>query len=325
MRTPDARPGVESAVKAGSPRIPGSATAGTPSDATAVTRPGASTARQQRPHAAQRGADDRDAFQVERVEQRRELRNRVLAQRSPRVVKRVAEPEPRQVEGDQPVAGEMGQQRRPGRRAHAAAVHEQNRRTIARLEHTNSKRRISQADASTRDLDRARVKQPPLGDLEGCCSGVGCMLGHRSAQWIVNARSVYVHPWILVDRHAQREYESRSRLADGKCLAIRHEQGDGVAGALNPARDLCSHSHLLGAKVGAGRRPWRALAARPERARGRPARGPSHLGGWGSRPSRCPPESRTPCGSMIEIVRRTWWRNARRWSSGWGALEVGAG
>jgi len=84
-------------------------------------------------------------------------------------------------------------------------VHEQKRRTITRLKHTNSNRRISQADASTRDLDRARGKQPPLGDLEGCRSGVGCVLGHHSAQWIVNGRSVYVHPWILVDRHVLRE------------------------------------------------------------------------------------------------------------------------
>jgi hypothetical protein len=36
----------EEVLRAGSPRMPGSATAGTPSDATALTRPGASTARQ---------------------------------------------------------------------------------------------------------------------------------------------------------------------------------------------------------------------------------------------------------------------------------------
>ena len=106
----------------------------------------------ERPHAAQRGSDDRDPFEVERVEQRRELRNRVLAQRSPRVVKRVAESEPRQVEGDQPVLGELGQQRRPGRRVHAAAVHEQEWRTLASLKHTNSKRWVSQADTSAGDL-----------------------------------------------------------------------------------------------------------------------------------------------------------------------------
>ena len=44
----------------------------------------------ERPHAAQRGTDDRDLLRSKRVEQRRELCNRVLAQRSPRVVKRVA-------------------------------------------------------------------------------------------------------------------------------------------------------------------------------------------------------------------------------------------
>jgi hypothetical protein len=37
----------------------------------------------------------------------------------------------------------------------------------------------------------------------------------------VNARSAYVHPWILVDRHVQREYESRSRLRRRSRLAIR--------------------------------------------------------------------------------------------------------
>jgi hypothetical protein len=84
-------------------------------------------------------------------------------------------------------------------------VYEQKRWTVAGLEHPHGKRRISQADASTRDLDRARVKQPPLGDLEGRCSGVGCVLGHHSAQWMVNGRSVHVHPWTLTDRQLQRE------------------------------------------------------------------------------------------------------------------------
>jgi hypothetical protein len=45
---------------------------------------------------------------------------------------------------------------------------------------------------------------------------LGCRLRARTslAQWIVNARSVYVQPRILADRHVQCEYESRSRLVD---------------------------------------------------------------------------------------------------------------
>jgi hypothetical protein len=82
----------------------------------------------ERPHRAQRGTDDRGVLDPQGIEQGRELRDRVLAQRSPTVVVRVAEPEAGQIEADQPVAVEVRHERRPGRRRHAAAVDEDERR-----------------------------------------------------------------------------------------------------------------------------------------------------------------------------------------------------
>src|SRR6478672_9582169 len=58
----------------------------------------------ERPHPAQRGTHNRRALDPQRVEQRRELSDRVSAQRSSAVIERVAEPEPGQVERDGAVA-----------------------------------------------------------------------------------------------------------------------------------------------------------------------------------------------------------------------------
>jgi hypothetical protein len=51
----------------------------------------------QRPHPAQRRANDRHLIEAKRVKQRGELGNRVRAQRSARVVERIAQPRPRKV------------------------------------------------------------------------------------------------------------------------------------------------------------------------------------------------------------------------------------
>ena len=92
---------------------------------------------------------------------------------------------------------------RPGRRAHAAAVHEKERRTVAGLEHAHGKRRVGQADASAGDLHRTCGKQTPLGHLKGCCWGVGCVLGHRSPG-VGELRADLVSGWCGLGRFADR-------------------------------------------------------------------------------------------------------------------------
>lgn len=120
----------------------------------------------ERPHGTERGADDRDPLEFESVQQRGELRHRMLAQGSPRVVERVAEAESGQIEGDQTMTREVRHERRPGRRRHAAAVHEQQRRTLARLEHAHRERRVRQADPPSGDLHPTGGEELALGLLE---------------------------------------------------------------------------------------------------------------------------------------------------------------
>ena len=111
----------------------------------------------QRPHRAERGAGDRRALELQRIEQRAELRDRVAAQRAARVVERVAEPEPGQVDGVDPAVAELREHRRPRRRRHPAAVHEHERLAGARLEHAHGERRVGQREVPAR---RPRRRSP---------------------------------------------------------------------------------------------------------------------------------------------------------------------
>jgi len=74
---------------------------------------------------------------------------------------------------------QVGHQRGPGRRAHAATVHEDERRAVARLENPDSNRRVCEAHAPTRELDATRFKQPTLGLLKRQRRLI-LYVGHRS-------------------------------------------------------------------------------------------------------------------------------------------------
>jgi hypothetical protein len=121
----------------------------------------------ERPHPAQRRADDRHLREVERVKQRGEFSDGVLAEWSAAVVEGVTQPEPGEVEGDQPMRFEIGHERRPCRGAHAAAVHEHERRAIARLQDPHRNLRVGETHAPATDLHAGRRKQPALASLEG--------------------------------------------------------------------------------------------------------------------------------------------------------------
>jgi hypothetical protein len=105
----------------------------------------------QRPPATERRADDRHSRQPQRVDDRAHLSHRVRAQRPPRVVVGVVQPEAREIDGEQTATRQVGQQRRPGRCARAAAVHEQQGRAVFALQHAHSQRRIGEGH-----VERAR-------------------------------------------------------------------------------------------------------------------------------------------------------------------------
>ena len=102
-------------------------------------------------------------------------------------------------------------------------VHEQERRTVARLEHAHSKRRVSQANASAGDLHPACGKQTPLGHLERCYWVLGCALGHRSPGIRRAGR------WTVTSARLSRERASgsveRSDLLVDDSRAVRFRPG----------------------------------------------------------------------------------------------------
>jgi hypothetical protein len=57
-------------------------------------------------------------------------------------------------------------------------MHQQQRRALARLEHTHCKRGIGESDTPAGDLDPTRGKELPLGGDEGCRWIVGRVVGH---------------------------------------------------------------------------------------------------------------------------------------------------
>ena len=134
----------------------------------------------ERPHPAQRGADDWHPLEVERVKQRGELGNRVRSQRPAPVVESVAEAEPGEIERDQAPRTQIRDQRRPRRSAHATTVHQDERRALARLQDAHGNRRISQTHAPARDLHATRGKQPALSQLEPHRRLIACPLRHGS-------------------------------------------------------------------------------------------------------------------------------------------------
>ena len=199
--------------------MPGPATAGTPSEATAAIRSGASRARQSahippsevptigarsRPSASSSGGC--------------ELGNRVRSQRPAAVVEGVAQAESREVKGDEPMALQGGHQGRPRRGAHAAAVNENERRAIAHLQDPNSHRRVRGTHTPARNLHPARREQPALGLLEGHRCVIMAVVWRHGwvplplAAWVRSSRTV--EPLGLAHRISRKQDRLLDRIRD---------------------------------------------------------------------------------------------------------------